>query len=67
MTDKQHGGKREGAGRPPLPPGEKMVVVSVTLRQDQVAAVEHYADAAKGGKSGLVRAALDKYLQLEPK
>lgn len=36
MTDKQHGGKRQGAGRKPLPASERLQPTTVYLTQAQI-------------------------------
>lgn len=49
------GGKREGAGRPPAPPEEKLVVVPVRLSPAQVEALERlWGDNLSAGIRGLL-------------
>lgn len=57
MIDKQHGGKRKGAGRKPLSPRDATVRITVTLtRQD----AELLRDIGGGNASKAVRELLDK-------
>lgn len=40
MNTNKHGGKRKGAGRPPIPLAERKVRKSVTLSLTAIAAIE---------------------------
>ena len=58
----KHGGKREGAGRPPASDAEKMVTRSVRLPQwmlDQL-------DEIDGDRSWLIRMAVASFYKLKP-
>ncbi len=56
------GGKRPGAGRPPLKPEEKPVAVSLRLPRDLVEAL----DAMDGSRAKLIIKACRAYYKLPP-
>jgi len=55
-----HGGKRSKAGRPPLPPGEKLKIMSITLKEEQIALLKQWAKEDKVSVSGVIRAWIDE-------
>ncbi len=57
----QHGGAREGAGRPPKAEG-KTVVVAVSVPQELAQDLTRYAEAQGESKSAVVTEALKGFL-----
>lgn len=55
-----HGGKREGAGRPIVPPATRKISISVTVSPAIVDLLQNYADAVKTNRS----AAAEHFLRL---
>lgn len=67
MGKKQHGGRREGAGRPPKPPAERAParpVLTLRIEQDLYdaykAASEHQQGQAREAMIAALRAALEE-------
>ena len=57
----QHGGARQGAGRPPKQDG-KTVVVSVSVPEELARTLSSYAEAQGESKSAVVTEALKGFL-----
>lgn len=47
MSDKQHGGRREGAGRKPKPESERLHPITVWLTPEQIEHCKSYGEASE--------------------
>ena len=67
MANKKRGGAREGAGRPPKPPEDAAVYVTLTLPPNLAERLTALAEARGTTKSGLVQELLKRARVFMPK
>lgn len=58
----QHGGKRQGAGRPPID-SEPMVTIGVSLSERHIGALDAMAARGDGSRSSVIRQLIDKAMR----
>lgn len=58
------GGYRPGSGAKPLPPGQKALIVSVTLRPATLKRLDTVAKATRRSRSAIVNELINQHLPL---